>query len=186
MDRQCDPPPDWKTDKTTNAGKKPGRILEVSPELGRSFQYFEVKRVVRVWKFELDCDVEPRFQNGRLIRFEIFGPSANLDATYRDVKKWIDWSVTKTTASASWAKMPAWENRKWTEDKLRQEVKERKQVFRGPPPEDLSYKVCISFPILDICTIVLKSHRSRWHGHRSSYMPLVSTPAMFSAINLSL
>jgi hypothetical protein len=186
MDRKCDPPPDWKMDKAANAGKKPGRTLEVSPELGRSFQYFEVKRVVKAWNFELDCDVEPRFQNGRLVRFEIYGPSANLDATYRAVKKWIDRSVTKTAASASWAKLPAWENRKWTEDKLRQEVKERKQVFRGPVPEGLSDKVWSSPPILDIYTIVLNSHRSRWHGHRSSYMPLVSHPAMSSAINLSL
>jgi hypothetical protein len=148
MDGKNGPPLDWKTNKTANVGKKLGRIIIVSPELGRSFQFFEVKRVADAWKLDLDCEVEPRFENGRLIRFEIFGPSANLDATYRAVKKWIERSVTKTPASSSWAKMPAWENRKWTEEKLRQEEKERKQIFRGPVPEGLSDKVSLSLPTL--------------------------------------
>ena len=145
MDGKYRPPPDWKSNKTAHAGKKPGRTITVSPELGRSFQYFEVKKVVDAWKFDLDCDVEPRFENGRLIRFEIFGPSANLDVTYRAVKNWIEKSVTKSSASTSWAKTPAWENRKWTEDKLRQEEKDRKQVFKGPVLEGLSDRVSISF-----------------------------------------
>jgi hypothetical protein len=145
MDGKYGPPPDWKGNKTAPTGKKPGRIITVSPELGRSFHHFEVKRGVDTWKSDLGCDVEPRFEHGRLIRFEIFGPSANLDATCRAVNKWIERSLTKTSASAGWAKTPAWENRKWTEDKLRQEEKERRQVFRGPVPEDLADKVSLSF-----------------------------------------
>ena len=92
---------------------------------------------------EFNCEIIPRNQNGRLVRFDVYGSGHKLDAAVKAINRWIESSATKATASSTWAKLSAWEYTKWYEDQLREDTKERQQRFRdAKPEEEPPYKVC--------------------------------------------
>ncbi|KAF2706849.1 hypothetical protein K504DRAFT_385688 [Pleomassaria siparia CBS 279.74] len=125
--------------KFTHTGKKPNRVITVPQDFGSRYNHRDLKRIISSWNISPDCEVVPYSQNGKLVRFGIFGAGSKLDETVRAVNKWIEHAMTKSTASSTWAKLPAFEHNKWYESMLREDENERKQKFKNPKPEEGEY-----------------------------------------------
>jgi hypothetical protein len=123
-----------------NAGdRKPNRSIVVPPEFRPRVILEDIKRRCIFWTEETGCEVVAQFTgypDKVLVRFDIYGASANLPRAEREVNKWMQSAKTKTPASLLWAKTPAFNENDWYYGEIEALEAQRKEMFKGPVPED--------------------------------------------------
>ncbi|KAF2267033.1 hypothetical protein CC78DRAFT_566447 [Lojkania enalia] len=143
---QDGPPPT----RRPNFDRKPNRTIQVPPEFRPEVFGGSLKALVNDWKVETGCDVVHYLDiHQKLRHFDIFSSGGgNVDAAVRAVNKWISHANTKTAASTSWSRMPAFDPNKWYYEKVDEMEVERKNMFKGPAPKDNhpEFKIVVDWP----------------------------------------
>jgi hypothetical protein len=119
-------------------GRNGTRKVNVPPEYSRRTHQRERESNYRTWKLSTGCDVlayGDKYSN-TVTRFEIFGSSMKVEQAVSEVNEWIHKANTKTPHSTVWSKIKAFDPIQYGYDILRAEDAQRKETFKGPPPED--------------------------------------------------
>jgi hypothetical protein len=118
-------------------GRK-GRTVNVPLENRRRTYQRERESNYRNWKLNTGCDVLAYGdkRNNTITRFEVFGSGGKIEQAVSEVKDWIHMANTKTSASTAWSKIKAFDADKYGYDVLRERAAQRKEMFKGPLPED--------------------------------------------------
>ncbi|KAF2120625.1 hypothetical protein BDV96DRAFT_485191 [Lophiotrema nucula] len=129
-------------------GRKPQRTVVVRQEIRPNVHHGDVHFLAKRLKDDTGCEVVPQLNYRRQVeRFDIFGSNiTQLDTTVKAINRWIETANTKTSASASWAKLPAYDFNKWYYEQIKIMEDERKQMFKGPFPDDLPYSIPVDWP----------------------------------------
>ena len=128
-------------DQNALKGKRPSRVLPVPPEFRRPSRVRERDTLVNDVNLKTGCTILPhweyqRGQDGGIIsHFDIFGAGAGLERATQYIQKWIANAPGRSKESSAWAKMPAFDANKWYYEQLEALENERKQIFKGAPPQ---------------------------------------------------
>ncbi|ORY13515.1 hypothetical protein BCR34DRAFT_480841 [Clohesyomyces aquaticus] len=115
--------------------RKPNRVATVPVEYRRDMSKTDATLVGKRLSEQARCEIVPIISDRHIASFHVFGPAPLLDDAMSCVNDWIENARAKTKASASWAKMPAFDNNKWYYDHVKEMEIKRKQQFKGEPPE---------------------------------------------------
>ncbi|KAF2472162.1 uncharacterized protein BDR25DRAFT_313338 [Lindgomyces ingoldianus] len=127
--------------------RKPNRTVNVPIEYQPSMSWPDLERISKVLSVESGCEVVPRMENRQPTKFEIFGQGLQLEAAVKVVNRWIENAPSKTPASSSWPKTSAFHANKWYYDTVKQMDMERKEKFKGEPPEEAGLiRVVVDWP----------------------------------------
>ncbi|KAI8941368.1 hypothetical protein NX059_002592 [Plenodomus lindquistii] len=113
--------------------RKPNKIIPVPQEYRVVTLMRERDTLVKDILLHTGCTVVPRSEQGRIVRFDIYGAAVDLATTY--INTWIVKSPIKSKASSAWAKMPAFNADDWYYKQVTEMEAGRKQMFKGPAPE---------------------------------------------------
>lgn len=134
-------PPNSRMDQNALKGKKPNRVLPVPPEFRRPCRARERDAIVHDIKIKTGCTVIPHWDyqqaqgEGIISQFDIFGAGAGLERATHYIQEWIAKASRKSKESSAWAKTPAFDVNKWYAERIEELELERKQIFKGPPPQ---------------------------------------------------
>ncbi|KAF1835518.1 hypothetical protein BDW02DRAFT_548101 [Decorospora gaudefroyi] len=116
-------------------GKKPNKSIPVPSEFRRDMHVRERDMLVDEIKNKTGCTITPQLDHGRIYQFGIFGAGAGLEKAVRHINDWISKAHNRTKDSSAWAKMPAFDAKKWYDNQIGEQVQQHKQIFRGPISE---------------------------------------------------
>lgn len=121
----------------------PNRVVTVPLEFRRQTLDPERRRLATVWKNETGCEVIPHSEPGPartiITQFELYGTGDKLDQATQRIEGWIRQSVTKSSETTAWAKIPAHIAKDWSHDYNQKEQDEWKKKFTGDVKEEESY-----------------------------------------------
>jgi hypothetical protein len=128
--------------------RKPAEEIDVPREYRRTTYQREADRLTHTWKVEYGCDVALWWEQWRITKFAVYGTGAGLEKTIGEIHKWILKAKDKAKESSAWAKMPAYDVNEWWFEQVRSKEAARKEVFKGPVPEDddLRYATEVPWP----------------------------------------
>lgn len=116
-------------------GRKPNKTIPVPSEFRRDTHARERDVLVNDIKVKTDCQLVPHWEQGKICRFDIYGPSAGVEKAVALINKWISNAHVKSKDSSAWAKLPAFDVDDWYYEKVAEMEGERKKMFLGPKPD---------------------------------------------------
>ncbi|OAG13047.1 uncharacterized protein CC84DRAFT_1227927, partial [Paraphaeosphaeria sporulosa] len=131
--------------------RAPNRVILVPAEYRRETKSSERMRIITTWKNETGCEVLPQLLSedgsgrsaGVIVKFELFGTTEKLDKATQKIEEWIRYSVTKTSETTKWVKLPAHIPKDWYHEHMRREQNERRKKFLRDMGED---EVTVDWP----------------------------------------
>ncbi|KAF1956384.1 hypothetical protein CC80DRAFT_593832 [Byssothecium circinans] len=118
------------------SGRKPAQVINVPLEYRRATAFAEMERIAYTMKSEAGCEVDPKWDQGRITKFLIYGTGPNAEKAIGEINKWIMKAKTKSKESTAWAKTPAYDVNKWWYEQVWDKEAARKEMYKGPLPED--------------------------------------------------
>jgi hypothetical protein len=144
------------------SGRKPTRTIQIPDKMLPTITPHDVNRYTNLCKTEAnatDVDIIPQWNRGprfneiiprKLVALNLYGPACQADAAVRRLNKWMENLRGRSDATARWAKQKAFDPNKWYYEEVNQLEKERKQKFKGPPPDgdgdEVPFEVIIPWP----------------------------------------
>jgi hypothetical protein len=130
----------------SNFGRKPTRTIQVPEGTLPHIPHNNIITTCNFWKGESNgCEVVAQWSHGpkykdivsrRLTGFNLYGTGSQADAAVRIINKWIESVRNKNPSTTRWAKNKAFDANKWYYDEINQMENERRQKFKGPPPDE--------------------------------------------------
>lgn len=123
------------TDKNSFIGKKPNKIIPVPDEYRRLTSARERDTLVNDLKVTTNCTVVPRWEQGKICRFDIYSSAAGVEHAIRHLNQWISTAHARSKDSSAWPKIPAFEFDQWYYEEVAEMEDARTQMFKEPAPQ---------------------------------------------------